>query len=104
MRLLSHSEYLQTFGEARSRVPVDAEPPFDFWLYFDAIPDEDFEGHDFTPGEVDYAWRIEPRQFEHVLVRSKDQNVFMVLVLDLFAGTVYGHKLLDLNREYGLDE
>jgi len=41
-------------------------------------------------------------RFDHVLVNSEDRNVFMVVVLDREAGKVHGHRLLDLNREYGL--
>jgi hypothetical protein len=45
---------------------------------------------------------MSPLAYEHVLVNTEDQNVFMVLVLDLDAGVVYGHRILDLRREYGL--
>jgi hypothetical protein len=41
-------------------------------------------------------------RFQHVLVDSEDKNVFMVLVLDIAGSSVLGHRLLDLNREYGL--
>jgi hypothetical protein len=38
-----------------------------------------------------------------VLINTEDRNIFMVLVLDQEAGAVHGHRLLDLNREYGLN-
>lgn len=40
---------------------------------------------------------------QHVLVNSEDKNVFMVLVLDLASRSVLGHRLLNLNQEYGLE-
>jgi hypothetical protein len=101
MPLLTAEQYLATFGESRQRVG-DETPPFDFWPYFDAIPPADFEGHDCSEGVVENAWRILPGPYEHVLVNSEHRNVFMVIVLDREAGGVYGHRLLDLNREYGL--
>ena len=41
-------------------------------------------------------------RFEHVLFACEDENVFLVLVLDLDAGAVEGHRVLNLNDEYGL--
>jgi hypothetical protein len=102
MSMLSKEEFLAVFGRTRQRIPTDESPPFDFWPYFDSIPVEDFEGHDCSAGQVEYVWREEGDQYEHVLVNSKDRNVFMVLVLDRTANVVHGHRLLDLNREYGL--
>ena len=46
---------------------------------------------------------MSPGAFEHVLVNSEDRNTFMVLVLDREARVVHGHRLLDLDCEYGPD-
>jgi hypothetical protein len=67
-----------------------------------AIPPEDFGGHDFSAGAVPYAWRMPDSTYEHVLVQCETPNVFLVLVLDLIGRSVAGHHLLDLNRLYGL--
>ena len=103
MPLLTAEQFRATFGMSRHRVGNEG-PQFDFWPYFDAIPATDFEGHDCSAGVVENVWRMSPVPYEHVLVNSEDRNVFMVLVLvlDREAGVVYGHRLLDLNCEYGL--
>ena len=80
----------------------DEAPPFDFWPYFDAIPNGDFEGFDCSPGEVTYVYRTSDERFEHILVNSTDRNVFMALVLDRAANAVLGHRLLNLPVLYGL--
>jgi hypothetical protein len=103
MPLLSQEQYLATFGEPPHRLGPDESPPFDFWPYFESIPPADFEGHDCSAGRIEYAWSMPPGRFVHALVDSEDRNVFMVVVLDSEAGLVYGHRLLDLNREYGLN-
>ncbi|HTY88423.1 MAG TPA: hypothetical protein VMB80_13220 [Candidatus Acidoferrum sp.] len=102
MKQLLEGEYLATMAEPMKRLPSDAEAPFEFWDYFDAIPLSDFSGHDFSRGSVTYVWEHPSGQYQHVLVDSEDKNVFMVIVLDVVSRIVLGHRLLDLNREYGL--
>ncbi len=85
------------------RLAPDAAPPFEFWDYFGSIPESDFEGHDCRAGAVTYVWEHPAGLFQHVLVSTEDKNIFMVLGLDLPNRRVLGHRLLDLNREYGLD-
>ena len=86
------------------RIGDDDVPPFDFWDYFEQIDPTDFEKYDCSDGEVDIAYRDPTGRFEHVLVKSTDPNVFMVLILDRTELRVFGHHLLDLNKEYGLTE
>jgi len=102
MKQLSEAEYLATMAEPMKRLASEAGAPFEFRDYFDAIPQPDFEGHDCSSGSVTYVWEHPTCSYQHVLVDSEDKNVFMVLVLDIVARDVLGHRLLDLNREYGL--
>jgi hypothetical protein len=102
MKNLTDTEFKDTFAAPMARVGDDEEPPFDFWGYFSEIPEKDFAGNDCSAGQVDYAWTDFCGNYQHVLINSEDRNVFMVIVLDLAAGSVHGHRLLDLNREYGL--
>jgi hypothetical protein len=102
MKKLSKTEFLATTALPMKQLPADGEAPFPFWNYFDAIPYADFEGHDCSEGEVVYVWEHPHGFYQHVLVNSEDKNVFMVIVLDLRSRRVLGHRLLDLNQEYGL--
>ncbi|MFC0030206.1 hypothetical protein ACFFMM_11815 [Micromonospora chaiyaphumensis] len=99
---LTEDEYKATMGPHPTRVGPDQEPPFDFWPYFDSIPEDDFNGHDFSEVRVTYVWQSPDGAHQHVLVDCETPNVFLVLVLDLHACSVLGHFLLDLNRLYGL--
>lgn len=101
MAKLTEDDYKATVALQPIRVDPDEETPFDFWPYFEAIPPEDFCGHDFSAGAVPYAWRMPESIYEHVLVRCDTPNVFLVLVLDVISHSVVGHHLLDLNRLYG---
>jgi hypothetical protein len=101
---LTDAEFKATFAGA-SMKPVGAEedPSFDFWPYFALISRADFEGHDFSGGRVKHVYRSLNGRFTHVLVSSEQANVFMVLVLDEDHRAVVGHRLVDLNKEYGLE-
>ena len=103
MARLSEAEFKATFDAPMQRVGMDEGPPFDFWPYVDAIPAEDFEGHDCSPGSVTYAYRDESGRYQHVLIDSEARDVFMAVVLDLRAERVVGHHLLDLPKLYGPD-
>jgi len=99
---LDEQEFAATFGAKMMR--VEGAPPFDFWSYVESIPDADYNGYDCSDGEVTNVWRSDDGCYEHVLINTKDDsNVFMIIVLDLHESYVKGHRLLNLNREYGLD-
>jgi WD40 repeat protein len=102
VRRLSEDEFRATFDAHAVAVGRDDEPLFDFWPYFDAIPNEDRDGHDFSEGSVTHAWTMPISNYQHVLVRCDTPNVFLVMVLDLPRRQVYGHHLLDLRKLYGL--
>jgi len=101
MKRLSEAEYLATLAEPMKRVPEETNAPFDFWEYFDAIPKSDFENNEDI-GSVTYVWNHPDGRYQHVLIDCTDPNVFMTLVLDLTTKCVLGHRLVDLNHEYGL--
>lgn len=102
MRRLSESEFEAMLAEPMRSVDTGEKPPFDFWPYFDAIPVEDFEGHDCSAGSVSRAYRHPEGRYEHVLVDSDARDVFMVLVLDRPEKRVVGHRLLNLPAMYGI--
>jgi hypothetical protein len=84
------------------RVSDNAQPGVDFWPYVERIPRSDFEGFDCSEGEVDNVYRHPAGVLEHVLIKSNDPNVFMVIVLNREAHSVVGHRLLNLATLYGL--
>jgi UDP-N-acetylmuramyl pentapeptide synthase len=102
MPRLNETEFLATMDPHPVRVEQDDAPPFDFWDYFDAIPGQDFDGHDFSAGAVTNAWTMPSTDHQHVLIRCETANVFLVLVLDLRQRQVHGHHLLDIRKLYGL--
>ena len=74
----------------------------DIWPYVESLPITDLEGHSIFDRFVEYVYRSRDECFDHVLVMTKTKNVYLAVVVDLVRDSVYGHRLLDLNREYGL--
>lgn len=103
MKGLTETEFLALLSDPMRQLPTDSSPPLEFWDYFESILASDFEGHDFSAARVTYVWEDSTGRYLFVHVNSEDKNVFMVLVLDLAARSVLGHRLLDLNREYGIN-
>lgn len=99
---ISDEEWPELFGSPMQRVSDDEQPLFDFWPYVELIPSSDFEGYDFSTGEVEAAYRHPAGALEHVLIESNDRNVFMVIVLDRGTKSVAGHRVLNLGTLYGL--
>ena len=80
---------------------VEQLPP-DFWEYVDRISGADLGGYDLGNGDIAMAYRDPTRRYDHVLLRSDDPDVFLVVVIDRDGPTLHGHFLLDLPHVYGL--
>ena len=104
MPLLSEAEYLATMGARREPLRPEEAAPVDLGVYVRAIDARDLRGHDFSGLGIASAYAIDGGAWRHVLVSSEMPNVYLVLVLDGQANAVYGHRVLDLNERYGLND
>jgi hypothetical protein len=101
-RCLTDSEYKQTLSHPVQDVTGTCAAPLDIWPYVAAVTLTDLEGHAIYDRFVEHVYRSADCQFDHVLVMTKTPNVYLAIVVNLQHDTVYGHCLLDLNREYRL--
>jgi hypothetical protein len=73
--------------------------------YLEAIPESHFAGMRLIPSAPPTAvYRSEDGRFDHVLYPCNRSNVYLVVVVALRPDRVHGHFILDLAKEYGLDE
>ncbi len=100
-RLLNEDEFKATMVSEMYDVTERVTEAFDIWPYVRSIPAADLENH-WMEEFVDSVYRSEDRRFAHVLVVTRTMNVYVVVVVDLAHHAIHGHRLLDLNREYGL--
>jgi hypothetical protein len=103
MARLTEAEYKSTMGSPMTLLqPEDPFRAVPLGEYVASIPHVDHEGHDFSDLVVEKVYREPTNRVLHVLIASRTDNVFLVIVVDEPGQSIYGHYLLDLNREYGL--
>ncbi len=83
-------------------VTESATEVLDIWQYVRSVPSADLEGHSIYDRFVEVVYRSDNDCFDHVLVMTRTKNVYLAVVIELARDSIYGHRLLDLNREYGL--
>ena len=101
-RQLSKDEFKATMTPKMHNVTETATDVLDIWPYIESVPSADLEGHTINDRLVDGVYRSDDACFDHVLVMTKTKNVYLAVVVDLARNSIYGHRLLNLNREYGL--
>ena len=101
-RLLLEADFKSTMCTRMQDVTSTATEVLDIWPYVEAIPAAELEGHVIYDRLVEFVYRSEDGHFDHVAIMTSTKNVYLVVVVDLVEVSVHGHRLLDLNKEYGL--
>ena len=103
MKRLTDEEFNATIAQPMVRIST-TEAPFDFWPYVTALPVTELDSYDFSEAQVSCAYRHPAGTWLHVQVTSNDKNVFLILVLNVDTKEVLGHRLMNLNAQYGAKE
>jgi len=83
-------------------VTESAEAVVDIWPYVDTLLDSDLEG--LHPHDVDFVYRDGESKYDHVLLGTCEDNIYVVIIIDLGLRMITGHHLLNLNQLYGLSD
>ena len=98
---LTESEFRNTFDNKMTDVTQTAEPVVDIWNYVEVLAKQNLvNNYVFENNLVETVFRNETSTFDHILLPTSDQNIFITLVIDLTKKTIYGHIKLDLNQKY----
>ena len=105
--LLSETEFKKTFADRMTNVTeledtVSPEGVLDVIPYVDSVPESDLDSHSLYEHFVESVYRSSDNRFDHVLFMTMTKNVYLVIVVDLAEDRIKGHRLLDLNKEYGV--
>ncbi len=99
---LDEEAFERTFVSPMRDVTTDAEPLLDVWPYVEAIPVAERSATG-PLGDVEYVYRSGDDKYHHVLIGTNFENVYLVVVVALEAGAIWGHHVLDLGERYGLN-
>jgi hypothetical protein len=99
-RKMPAEAFNDTFQMPMQDVTGTAEQLLDIWPYVDAIPFADLEG--FALGDVAHVYLNPTGNYEHVLLATETQNVFLVIVIDVKQVKIQGYHLLNLVKLYAL--
>jgi len=99
IRKLSETEFNATFSTKMIDVTKTAAYAIDIWPYVRSIPAEELDSLKFRDRKVESVYRSGDGRYDHVLIKTETKNVYLVIVVYLKEDAVFGHRLLDLNRE-----
>jgi hypothetical protein len=99
VRRLEEEEFKACFVQPMTDVTAMADAAMDIWQYVDAL-DLDEVGVPYL-NDVHYVYRDARNRFDQVLIGTGRFSTLLVIVVDLGRSTVFGHFLLDLNKEFG---
>ena len=99
-RNLSDAEFKALFAPPMQNVTGHAQPLVDIWPYVDAL-DLDALGLP-NLNDVQYVYRDALNRYDQILIGTGRFNALLVIVVDRANPGVVGHRVLDLNVEYGV--
>ena len=102
---LTEIEFKKSFGNGMTDVTeMEIDEPIDIWDYVEKLTENKIVNRIVYEKElVEKVYQNDLKTFDHILLPTEKQNVFMIIVVDLEKKKVYGHKILDLNKEYGIE-
>ena len=101
-RELSAAEFAACFDEPMLDVTddEDAGGDLDIWPYVDSLDAAGYGVEEFL--DVDRVYQDAKGRYDQILIETDRPDIFLVMVVDVRTNTIFGHRLLDLNVEYGL--
>lgn len=105
IKLLTEEEYLATMSEEMIDATEFAEAVVDIWPYVEILVAEGVVQQEvFDDAHVEMVYRDAEDSFDHILLPTEDENIFIVIVVDLEHVELYGHYILNLKEGYGILE
>lgn len=101
-RELSAAEFAACFDEPMLDVTddEDADLDIDIWPYVDSLDPKAFGVESFD--DVDRVYQDARGRYDQIIIETDRPDIFLVVVVDVRVPSIFGHRLLDLNVEYGL--
>lgn len=104
---LTYKQFKSTFSEKMNDVTYSAlEEPVYIWDYVKSLEKDKFYLNDDIINNriVELVYRNSVKTYDHVLVPTFKKNIYLVIIININQKNIFGHYLLDLNKEYGIQQ
>ena len=97
---LSFDEFMDTMSEEMTDVTETTDATVDIWPYVGHLVRQGIVAPDVLKNEdVAIVYRNEEETFEHVLLPTDNEDIFITVVVDLEEEIMIGHYRLDLTGQ-----
>ncbi|GAB3906827.1 hypothetical protein [Mucilaginibacter boryungensis] len=101
---LTEEQFQSTFAVPMTDVTETAEPILDIWPFVEELVNANkIPSNIYDNGVVRYVYRNPSNTYDHLLLPTDIENVFLVIIIDLLNVKTFGYYNLDLNKLYGID-
>jgi hypothetical protein len=101
---LTKKEFKTTFSEKMNDVTTDANAIVDIWEYIEALEKSKYFINDYIIEKriVEKVYRNSIKTYEQILIQTTKKNIYLIIITDIKRENIFGHYLLDLNKEYSI--
>lgn len=102
VKSLTKDEFLVTFSEPMKDVTGEESGALiDIWPYAEEALAQEVPDVSVDDADVDYVYLSGDGNYHHVGIWYGEPNIYLVVIVNLADASIYGHRILDLNEEYG---
>jgi hypothetical protein len=104
IKKLTEEEFKITFSEKMNNVTNDVDEIVDVWEYVKALETSEYFINDYIIRKrlVEYVYRNSINTYDQILIPTIEKNIYLIIIVDIKKENIFGHYLLDLNKEYGI--
>ena len=101
---LTENEFKSTFYEKLNNVTNTVDAIANIWEYINLLDKSEYFINDYVIEKrlIEKVYRNSGETYDQILISTKKDNNFLIIVVDIIQKNIYGHYLLDLNKEYGI--
>ena len=101
---LSEKEFKSTFSGKMNNVTDNHNAIIDIWEYVALLDKSKYLINDYIIEHklVEYVYRNSTNTFDQILIPTEKKNIYLIIIVNIKNKNIFGHYLLDLNKEYGI--
>ncbi len=100
---LTEDEFLGTFSAPMRNVTgEESSAVIDIWPYVEEVFAQELSEASVDDADVNYVYLSGDGKYHHIGIWYGNPNTYLVVVVNLEDVSIYGHRILNLNEEYGL--